>query len=340
MTTRTLTHTLERPSHLEDFNSIVPILVRIREGTIEISSIGYNTLYIEALLTGFIIPPDVITAGFQHYELQPINLGRQLELYFVDDTADRDTLVNGQPREHADEVGEVVYLDEKTDRFRLDFMHKYINLAWFQNLPAGKYGREVYFRVASTVFTAACDMYFGVRRMRHSDKGHFITVVDIKHDTSPNAGFATARNLMHMALSNPDRDPWLGQGVPVLTNDFERVVDEDTYLQGMYDAMIALVETADTSRGVWAPAVVTFADLAVDAQSIAVDEKVSLVLPPARGRGQLTYTISTLPEGLTFDDQTRLILGTPTEASTGNITLTATDADSNVATLDFALQVA
>ena len=65
-----------------------------------------------------------------------------------------------------------------------------------------------------------------------------------------------------------------------------------------------------------------------------------LVLPEAAGGdGTLTYSVSALPEGLSFDAATRTLSGTPTEATNGAvaITYTAADEDDDAARLTFTI---
>ena len=66
------------------------------------------------------------------------------------------------------------------------------------------------------------------------------------------------------------------------------------------------------------------------------------VLPEASGGdGELTYSVSSLPAGLAFDDSTRTLGGTPTAATDGAVavTYTVTDDNSAEATLTFAITV-
>ncbi len=68
----------------------------------------------------------------------------------------------------------------------------------------------------------------------------------------------------------------------------------------------------------------------------------SLVLPKATGGdGDLTYSISTLPAGLAFDDSTRTISGTPSVATEGavNMVYAVIDRDNDSATLLFSIKV-
>ena len=68
----------------------------------------------------------------------------------------------------------------------------------------------------------------------------------------------------------------------------------------------------------------------------------ALVLPEATGgEGEITYRVSGLPAGLSFDDSTRTISGTPEAATDGavEITYTAEDSTGAVATLTFSITV-
>ena len=67
----------------------------------------------------------------------------------------------------------------------------------------------------------------------------------------------------------------------------------------------------------------------------------SLTLPEATGVQPITYTITPeLPPELSFNAETRTILGTPTEVSPSTqFTYTATDANGDSATLQFKLEV-
>jgi hypothetical protein len=68
---------------------------------------------------------------------------------------------------------------------------------------------------------------------------------------------------------------------------------------------------------------------------------VDLVLPEATGDGDLTYQVSALPAGLSFDSATRTLSGTPAQATAGavEVTYTATDRDGEAAVLSFAITV-
>ena len=79
------------------------------------------------------------------------------------------------------------------------------------------------------------------------------------------------------------------------------------------------------------------------AQNYEQDVRISPVtLPEARGGdAPLRYGLSpALPDGLNFDEETRVVSGTPTETMASTVyTLTATDADGDTATLTFTIAV-
>ena len=87
----------------------------------------------------------------------------------------------------------------------------------------------------------------------------------------------------------------------------------------------------------------TFGDTTIAAQSYLVNQQIeSLTLPAATGGdGMLAYfLLPFLPDSLTFDPKTRVLSGTPTEAMTETTyTLSALDADGDVASLTFTLAV-
>jgi gliding motility-associated-like protein len=66
----------------------------------------------------------------------------------------------------------------------------------------------------------------------------------------------------------------------------------------------------------------------------------SQIVPVATGgAGGFTYTVSNLPPGLTFDDDTRTISGTPTTIGTYNVSVTVTDSEGNSTTAIFPIRV-
>ena len=85
------------------------------------------------------------------------------------------------------------------------------------------------------------------------------------------------------------------------------------------------------------------ADAAVDDQEYTAGTEIgALVLPAAvGGAGALTYSVSGLPTGLTFDPATRTVTGTPAAATNGavEITYTATDANGATASLTFNITI-
>ena len=70
------------------------------------------------------------------------------------------------------------------------------------------------------------------------------------------------------------------------------------------------------------------------------EEATSLTLPTADGGdGTLTYSLTGLPAGMTFDAGTRALGGTPSEAGDFSLTYTATDEDGDQASFAIAITV-
>ena len=75
-------------------------------------------------------------------------------------------------------------------------------------------------------------------------------------------------------------------------------------------------------------------------QTFTVGTAVNLTLPIATGgTAPYTYTLSPIPAGLSFTAASRTLSGTPTTAGTTNATYTATDANQQIASLNFTVQV-
>ena len=87
----------------------------------------------------------------------------------------------------------------------------------------------------------------------------------------------------------------------------------------------------------------SFAAVTVDDQTYTVGTAIdSLVLPEAAGGdAPITYSVSTLPAGLSFDRATRTLSGTPTAETDGsvNIIYTAIDSTRDASALIFAITV-
>ena len=87
----------------------------------------------------------------------------------------------------------------------------------------------------------------------------------------------------------------------------------------------------------------SFGDASVAAQAYLRKQEIeSLTLPQATGGDEpLTYALTPdLPEGLSFNAETRIVAGTPLEATDETTyTLTATDSDGDEATLMFTIMV-
>ncbi len=80
---------------------------------------------------------------------------------------------------------------------------------------------------------------------------------------------------------------------------------------------------------------------AVDPQTYRQNKAIELTLPAAiDGEGTVTYTLTELPDGLTFDAETRIISGTPTMVTEKAIyTVTATDEDGDSGEMSFFITV-
>ena len=78
----------------------------------------------------------------------------------------------------------------------------------------------------------------------------------------------------------------------------------------------------------------------VDDLHLKVTRAFNLELPAgANGDSPYTYTVSALPSGLDFDDQTRFISGTPDTPGMTNVTYTVTDEDGDPISTDFKITV-
>ena len=77
-----------------------------------------------------------------------------------------------------------------------------------------------------------------------------------------------------------------------------------------------------------------------DVASTAGAAMPDVVLPAAEGgSGDIAYSVSEFPAGLSFDPATRTISGTPEAAGTTEVTYTATDSEGATATLTFSITV-
>ena len=102
------------------------------------------------------------------------------------------------------------------------------------------------------------------------------------------------------------------------------------------------VATLTFNLSVAADRVPSFGDATVAALRYAMRMLVRIILPEATGGdGMLAYLLfPSLPEGLSFDHEARMLSGMPTEATAeATYTLTALDADGDVASLLFTLEV-
>ena len=135
-----------------------------------------------------------------------------------------------------------------------------------------------------------------------------------------------------------------------LTFDAETLIVSGTPLEAMDAMTYTLTATdgnGDVARLMFSLEIPdlmpTFGDTTLAAQSYLVNQQIeSLTLPAATGGdGMLAYfLLPFLPDSLTFDPKTRVLSGTPTEAMTETTyTLSALDADGDVASLTFTLAV-
>ena len=81
-------------------------------------------------------------------------------------------------------------------------------------------------------------------------------------------------------------------------------------------------------------------DMVSDVAATAGTVVSEMELPAASGgEGDITYSVSDLPAGLTFDAATRMISGTPEAEGTTEVTYTATDGAGATVTLTFSITV-
>ena len=83
----------------------------------------------------------------------------------------------------------------------------------------------------------------------------------------------------------------------------------------------------------------TFSETITD-QTYTVSDTVALTLPTIGiGRPPLTYTLTPIPDGLTFDPAARTLTGTPTTPTVAALTYTVTDANGDMAEQSFTVTV-
>ena len=146
-------------------------------------------------------------------------------------------------------------------------------------------------------------------------------------------------------VQDTDRD---SDGISVPTNALALNHGTIKLAGGTADAALAHTSVAaDSSRKVDGNAIPTFAEVTVPAQAYIVNAPITpLTLPQAAG-GNLPLNYALSPTAglslsrLRFDSETRILTGTPTMPMAETIhTLTATDADGDLATLLFSITIA
>ena len=125
-------------------------------------------------------------------------------------------------------------------------------------------------------------------------------------------------------------------------NDKRAGGDKTIRLKGLYDNNT--VDTVDiTLKDAGASSVLSFAEGAVIYdQTYIVGRLVTDLLPEASGgTGNPTYSVSSLPAGLSFNASTRTLSGTPTAATNGavGVTYKATDESGATVTLTFSITI-
>ena len=125
-------------------------------------------------------------------------------------------------------------------------------------------------------------------------------------------------------------------------NDKRAGGDKTIRLKGLYDNNA--VDTVDiTLKDAGASSVLSFAEGAVIYdQTYIVGRLVTDLLPEASGgTGNPTYSVSSLPAGLSFNASTRTLSGTPTAATNGavGVTYKATDESGATVTLTFSITI-
>ena len=110
-------------------------------------------------------------------------------------------------------------------------------------------------------------------------------------------------------------------------------------------ATITLKDTGKRAELPVGDTIPTFAGAAADLSATVGTAITPVVLPAATGDGILTYRVSTLPAGLTFDAATRTLAGMPTAATDGAVTVIYTVRDGDAknpesAALGFTIEVA
>ncbi len=159
---------------------------------------------------------------------------------------------------------------------------------------------------------------------------------------------SATRDLDYSAMFNPSLVIPAGATSGAITLRLDPVADREE--EGA-ETITLNGASADLTGG---SAAITLADVAAMVLAFAAGTEVAdqkftagmaiapVELPAASGTGDITYGVSALPAGLSFDAATRRLAGTPEAPTDGavNVTYTATDDADATASLTFAIEVA
>ncbi|MYC72694.1 MAG: hypothetical protein F4X17_18500 [Gemmatimonadetes bacterium] len=128
-----------------------------------------------------------------------------------------------------------------------------------------------------------------------------------------------------------------------MATDEDGTTDTLTFTITIAEAEAVVPEEPEEPEEPESPSLAFATDAAINDQEYTAEWPIAdLVLPEASGgTGELTYSVSALPAGLSFDAATRTISGTPAAATDGAITIvyTATDEEESTASLTFTITV-
>ena len=114
----------------------------------------------------------------------------------------------------------------------------------------------------------------------------------------------------------------------------------DGLIDGTGTLTISDVEMMDTDGDMMMALMFAEGIMIDDMAATAGTEITAVELPAAEGgSGDMTYSVSDLPAGLSFDAATRMVSGTPEAEGTTEVTYTVTDGEGATATLTFSITV-